>query len=184
MRTRFNHNGFTLIELIIVVIVLGIISVLALPRFLNIQDNAATSTVQGVAGSLHSSLQLANARVQIDEADTTIEYSGETITLVAGMPQASAGSLRALLEIDVPATWTPDWETVPCDEQEFCILGNMNPGKPGYVAVPGYTLVDSGDNASYIWPKGYILESNGCYAFYINEASQEKYYSGAVTDGC
>lgn len=47
-----RHNGFTLIELVLVIIVLGILAVVALPRFINIKDDALKSTVSATASTL------------------------------------------------------------------------------------------------------------------------------------
>ncbi|MEZ8194199.1 MULTISPECIES: prepilin-type N-terminal cleavage/methylation domain-containing protein [Vibrio] len=55
MKTR----GFTLIELVVVIVILGIIAVTALPRFLNIQTDARISTIR----SMQSSMQYANEQV-------------------------------------------------------------------------------------------------------------------------
>ncbi|WP_428807851.1 type II secretion system protein [Vibrio lamellibrachiae] len=186
MDRRRVIRGFTLIELVVSIVIIGILAVVAAPRFLNLKSDAVASTVLGVGGALKSALDLANARIEIDNADTSIDYSGQTISLTERMPAASAGTLRALLQITVPESWTRDWETIPCDEPEFCILGNMFVGKSGYVEVPGYPLGSNGglDRASYIWPKGYTLNSNGCYAFYINEASKEVNHSGSIVLGC
>jgi len=47
-----QSRGFTLIELITVIAILGALAVIALPRFINLQDEAQAAAVQGVAGSL------------------------------------------------------------------------------------------------------------------------------------
>ncbi len=49
-----NQKGFTLIELVMVIVILGILAAVAIPRFIDLQGNAAQSAVDGVAGSLGS----------------------------------------------------------------------------------------------------------------------------------
>ncbi|WP_421189485.1 type IVa pilus pseudopilin TppF [Aeromonas sanarellii] len=60
MSTRVSR-GFTLLELVLVIVVLGILAVTALPRFINIQDDALKSSVSATAGSFASAVQLAPA---------------------------------------------------------------------------------------------------------------------------
>ncbi|NLS12213.1 prepilin-type N-terminal cleavage/methylation domain-containing protein [Vibrio sp. SM6] len=181
-----TSKGFTLVEIVITIMVVAILAVVAAPRFLNLSSSAYAANIHGVNSALTSALKLANARIQIDDAQTTLDYQGKTVALTAGNPAASADTLRALLNIDVPKSWTRNWESVPCDEPEFCILGNMFPGKGGYVSIPNFPLSGNNglDRASYIWPRGYVIKSEGCYAFYINEASKETFHTGSIDAGC
>lgn len=51
---RNNQQGFTLIELVVVIVILGILAATALPRFVDLSGDAQQAAVNGVAGALGS----------------------------------------------------------------------------------------------------------------------------------
>ncbi len=57
-----KYQGFTLIELIVVIVLLGILSVIALPRFINLQDDARTSVVAGTGAAFKAAISLAHMK--------------------------------------------------------------------------------------------------------------------------
>ncbi|WP_284439538.1 prepilin-type N-terminal cleavage/methylation domain-containing protein [Paraglaciecola algarum] len=65
MRNIQNQRGFTLIELIIVIVILGILAVTAAPKFIDIQGDARGATLEGVKAALQGGAQLVYAKSAI-----------------------------------------------------------------------------------------------------------------------
>lgn len=59
---KVKIKGFTLIELVIVIVLLGILASVALPRFLDIAGEAHNASVSGTAGAMASAVNIAHAK--------------------------------------------------------------------------------------------------------------------------
>ncbi|WP_318452198.1 type II secretion system protein [Photobacterium leiognathi] len=60
-----KKNGFTLIELVVVIVILGILAVVAAPKFMNLQVDARNASLKGLEGSLKSALGTTYAKLTI-----------------------------------------------------------------------------------------------------------------------
>lgn len=102
-----NQAGFTLIELIIVIVILGILAVTAAPKFLDFGGDARKSVLQGVKGSLESAGSLVYGKAIIaglqDEEAVASDATNNPVPGVAlayGYPVATKTSLQAAAELE------------------------------------------------------------------------------------
>jgi len=90
MNSNYSKNrGFTLIELVIVIIILGTLSATAIPKFINLKTDSKIATLETVQGAMESALQLVYSRAVIksqSSGDGSIDINGVNLPLYNGYP--------------------------------------------------------------------------------------------------
>ncbi|WP_318433350.1 type II secretion system protein [Photobacterium leiognathi] len=76
--------GFTLIELVIVITILGIVTVTAAPKFLNISSDARVAVLNGIAGSIKTINTIVNTKAIIQAVPDTGDDKNRTIATNLG----------------------------------------------------------------------------------------------------
>ncbi|MDF0535231.1 prepilin-type N-terminal cleavage/methylation domain-containing protein [Shewanella sp. A32] len=77
-----NVQGFSLIELVIVIVILGLLAATAIPRFLNVTDDAENASLEGVTGGLATAVAFVRSQWEVDgRRNNTVTLDGTSIAL-------------------------------------------------------------------------------------------------------
>ncbi|TMX56179.1 type II secretion system protein [Vibrio rotiferianus] len=92
-----RQGGFTLIELVVVIVILGILAVTAAPRFLNLQQDARASALQGLKGAVEGASGIVFGKAAIDGIEkkapgATVKV--EDVLVGYGYPMAADNGLN------------------------------------------------------------------------------------------
>ncbi len=104
-----KQAGFTLIELVIVIVILGILGAVAAPKFMSLQGDAYGANVKALKGSIHSAATVASTKAAIGGFDTGTkndqDVDGITVDFKFGYPLATNDEgILALLDIEATTT--------------------------------------------------------------------------------
>lgn len=133
---RHGQNGFTLIELVVVITILGILAAFAVPRFASLEIEARTAATQALAGSVRSGASLAHALWLTQGQPATVDMEGQSIAITNGYP--TAVSIENVLSdatgfTFAGGTWTKDGANTPAN----CSVAYTPPAGAG--DAPGVT---------------------------------------------
>ncbi|SON50680.1 type II secretion system protein [Vibrio tapetis] len=101
-----NQNGFTLIELVVVIVILGILAVTAAPKFLNLQDDARKSAAEGLKGAMAGAAGIVYGKAAVagDESISSGK-SVDDISIAYGYPTATSAGIGNAVD-GISSDWT------------------------------------------------------------------------------
>lgn len=105
---RRHIQGFTLVELVIVIAIIGILSAVAIPKFINLSSNAQTAATNAIAGALGA----ANAS----------NYAARKLSGSLGVPVTNCTNVANALQGGIPSGYTITAAAVAADADVTCTV--------------------------------------------------------------
>ena len=150
-----SERGFTLIELVVVITILGILAAFAVPKFITLDKQARAATIEGLAGSVRSAAALARGMAMASGSTASVTMEGSTVALVNSYPDSSNSGIEIAINSNNgvtgdftftagataatgPATRTRNGAPTPAS----CVVNYTPPASAG--AAPLITTVTTG----------------------------------------
>ena len=96
-----QQSGFTLVELVIVIVILGLLAATALPRFIDVTHDARRASVNGLAGGLRSAASLAKAQWMVTGSTAAVSVTMDGVVVnvnASGYPDADANGITLAMQ--------------------------------------------------------------------------------------
>ncbi len=170
-------KGFTLIELIIVIVILGVLTAVVVPKFVDFQRQAHIAVIEQVAGAMRSTSAIAHSKAIVDGVvNGSLTVNNYIFPMQAGYIQGHWNlAWRYALDIGKVIDYT-NVNSV-CVKNDLCGVGNQ-------AAAAGLPFSTAGHNGLVlIWQKNRKITER-CYAYYFNPSDGTEPKVGSVTTGC
>ncbi|EMB51419.1 mannose-sensitive hemaglutinin MshA [Vibrio mimicus] len=122
-----RQGGFTLIELVVVIVILGILAVTAAPRFLNLQNDAREASLQGLKGAIDGAAGIVYGRAAISGIETAATGNVDNIDVVFGYPAATADGIGEAV-VGLSTDWSQVSPAIGTNSIQYTFQGQTTTG--------------------------------------------------------
>ena len=106
------QRGFTLIELVMVIVILGVLAAVAIPKFVDLKTDARTAALAGVAGALSSA--------------AAINYASRSANIANGNAVTNCSHVATSMQGGVPAEYSITAAAVAANASVSCTLSTVS----------------------------------------------------------
>lgn len=117
------QKGFTLIELVMVIVLIGVLAAVAIPKFVDLRGDARTAALQGVAGSLGSA--------------SAVNYAARKANATKGVAVDDCNDAGSLLQGGLPTGYTVADGAVAVDAVATCTITQTDGGATATFQING-----------------------------------------------
>ncbi len=171
-----KNAGFTLIELVIVVIVLSLLAIVAAPKLINMSNDARLSSLETMMGAMKSGAKMIHTKAVIDNktfGSDSLTLDSANVSLHSGYPVGNwMQGIRYIVNLD---TVYFSNRNAKC-QSDWCGMGNQR-------SIPSGVSTPAPGRIGKVFPRGYSWNDE-CGVYYLNPENGEAPTIGLETSDC